>query len=110
MRFTSTSHLRILAVGVLLNTGTYTPLATTHSTAVDIALAPNPAHDAFSVHLPTGAAPGPAELLNTLGQVVRRPTTTAGRFTVETAGLAPGLYTLRLMVGTGTVARRVVVE
>ncbi len=97
-------------VGVLLNTGTYTPLATALPTAANLSLAPNPAHDAFTVQLPAGTTPGPAELLNSLGQVVRRPAGAGPRFTVETAGLAPGIYTLRMRLGTATVARRVVVE
>ena len=79
-------------------------------TAANLSLAPNPAHDAFTVQLPAGTTPGPAELLNSLGQVVRRPAGAGPRFTVETAGLAPGIYTLRMRLGTATVARRVVVE
>ncbi|GAB3878717.1 hypothetical protein GCM10028824_41170 [Hymenobacter segetis] len=97
-------------VGVLLNTGTYNPLATTRPTAADLTLAPNPAHEAFTVQLPAGLAPTSAELLNTLGQVVRRPAVGAGSFTVATSGLAPGIYTLRLRAGGEALARRVVVE
>lgn len=99
------------AVGVLLNTGTYTPLATARPTAADLTLAPNPAHDGFAVTLPAGLAPTQAELLNSLGQVVRRPATGAATgFRVETAGLAPGLYTLRVRARSAALARRVVVE
>ncbi|MGY3088378.1 hypothetical protein ACVWYF_001411 [Hymenobacter sp. UYAg731] len=97
-------------VGVLLNTGTYTPLATVHPTAADLTLAPNPAHEAFTVQLPAGLAPTQAELLNALGQVVRRPAVSAGSFTVATSGLAPGIYTLRLRAGGVALAHRVVVE
>ncbi|MDQ2771448.1 MAG: T9SS type A sorting domain-containing protein [Bacteroidota bacterium] len=97
-------------VGVLLNTGTYTPLATVQAAGPGFSLAPNPAHDAFTVQLPPGTTAGPAELLNALGQVVRRPAAAGAGFTVETAGLPPGLYTLRLQVGAVFVARRVEVE
>ncbi|MDO7848989.1 T9SS type A sorting domain-containing protein [Hymenobacter sp. M29] len=98
-------------VSVLLNTGTCMPLAATRATAApDVALAPNPAHDAFSVTLPAGTAATRAELLNALGQVVRRPAVDGPRFTVETAGLAPGVYSLRLRTGEAVLARRVIVE
>ncbi|MET4074074.1 hypothetical protein [Hymenobacter sp. UYCo722] len=56
---------------MLLNTGTYTPLATARPAAADVVVSPNPAHDGFTVQLPAGLASGPAELLNSLGQVVR---------------------------------------
>lgn len=97
-------------VSVLLNTGTYTPLATARPTAADLILAPNPAHEAFTVQLSAGMLPSSAELLNPLGQVVRRPAVGAASFTVATSGLAPGIYTLRLLAGGASLARRVVVE
>lgn len=105
-----TTNIGTNTVGVFLNTGTFTPLATARPLAADFALAPNPAHGTFTVQLPAGLVAGPAELLNSLGQVVCRPAVAGPRFAVETAGLAPGVYTLRLAVGAGTVARRVVVE
>ena len=95
---------------VLLNTGTFTPLATARPTATDLALFPNPAHDGFTVQLPAGFGPGSAALLNALGQVVRRPAVGAASFRVETSGLAPGVYTLRLQAGGTALARRVVVQ
>ena len=98
------------SVGVLLNTGTFTPLATARPTAADLALFPNPAHDGFTVQLPAGFRPGSAALLNALGQVVRRPAVGAASFRVETGGLAPGVYTLRLQAGGAALARRVVVQ
>ena len=98
-------------VGVLLNTGTYTPLATARPTAADFALAPNPAHDGFTVQLPAAFHPTQGELLNSLGQVVRRPAVgSTSSFRVETSGLAPGLYTLRLQAGGALMSRRVAVE
>ena len=99
-------------VGVLLNTGTFTPLAAAPSPppAANVSLFPNPAHGAFIVQLPAALAASQAELLNALGQVVRRPATGGARFAVETSGLAPGVYTLRLQAGGAALARRVVVE
>ncbi|WP_201978010.1 IPT/TIG domain-containing protein [Hymenobacter rubidus] len=88
-----------------------TPSATARSTAADFSLFPNPAHEAFTVTLPAGTLPTQAELLNALGQVVRRPAVSGASFQVETSGLAPGVYTLRLQVaGAATLAKRVVVE
>ncbi|GAB3575079.1 hypothetical protein GCM10027345_09890 [Hymenobacter daeguensis] len=98
------------AASVLLNTGTYTPLATAPTAAAEVALYPNPAHDTFRVQLPAGLVPTQAELLDALGQVVRRPAIGSSSFRVETSGLAPGLYTLRLRAGGTALARRVVVE
>ena len=100
------------SVGILLNTGTYTPLATARPAAAEVTLVPNPAHNGFTVQLPATRTATQAELLNALGQVVRHPAVAgAGSFRVETSGLAPGLYTLRLQAdGAATLARRVVVE
>lgn len=97
---------------VLLNTGTFTPLATYHIATADASLAPNPAHEAFTVTLRAAFASAPvrAELLNALGQVVRRPAVGGASFRVETGGLAPGVYTLRLTTDAGALARRVVLE
>ena len=107
----ATANYGTSAVGVLLNTGTYTPLATARPTAADVAIYPNPARDGFTVHLPTDFAASQAELLNSLGQVVRRPAVGgATSFRVETNGLAAGLYTLRLQASGAALARRVAVE
>ncbi|RYY18471.1 MAG: T9SS type A sorting domain-containing protein [Cytophagaceae bacterium] len=61
-----------------------------------------------------GASQVHAELLNTLGQVVRRQSaslpSSGARFTVPTAGLAVGVYVLRLQAGSATVTKRVVIE
>ncbi|WP_233168621.1 T9SS type A sorting domain-containing protein [Hymenobacter sp. BT523] len=94
----------------MLNTGTFTPLATAHPAAADVSLFPNPARGVFTVQLPVGFGSTQAELLNALGQVVRCPAVAGPSFRVETAGLAPGVYTLRLRTDAGTVAKRVVVE
>ncbi|WP_052733139.1 NHL domain-containing protein [Hymenobacter terrenus] len=77
--------------------------------AASVLLYPNPTSDAFTVHVPAGAGPVQAELVNALGQPVRRPVAAAA-FTVETTGLAPGVYTLRLTLAGQPVTKRVVIE
>lgn len=92
------------------------PLATAPALAAEVSLYPNPAPGAFTVQLPALAAGTrvQAELLNALGTVVHRqqPALPGGApsFRVATAGLAPGVYTLRLQVGAEALARRVVLE
>lgn len=100
------------SISILLNIGNIMPLATTRPASSDVILFPNPAHDAFTVQLPAsfGLASAQAELLNALGQVVCRPMATKASFQVETSGLAPGVYTLRLHTGAAALAKRVVVE
>lgn len=94
-----------------------TALATTASlSASEVTVYPNPAHGRFTVLVPAVAAASAvqAELLNTLGQVVRRQSAAlpaaGATLTVETAGLASGVYTLRLVAGTSTLAKRVVLQ
>ena len=93
------------------------PLATVAAlTAPDVTVYPNPAQGSFTVALPgvAGASTVQAELLNALGQVVRRQAAalpTAGTaLTIPTADLAAGVYVLRLQAGTTTLAKRVVVQ
>ena len=81
--------------------------------AAAVQLYPNPARGAFTVLVPAeaGTLGTQAELLNALGQQVRRQTAVIGApFMMETAGLAPGVYTLRLQVGTAVLAKRVAVQ
>ncbi|MFD2720452.1 alkaline phosphatase PhoX [Hymenobacter monticola] len=84
--------------------------------ATQVALYPNPAHDAFTVLVPAvpGATAVQADLLNALGQVVRTQLAAlpaaGARFTVATADLAKGVYTLRLRVAATTLAKRVVIQ
>ena len=92
-------------------------LATANAlTAAQVALYPNPAHARFTVLMPgvPGAPAVQAELFNSLGQMVRRQAaalpTSGTTLTVETAGLAAGIYTLRLQAGPTTLAKRVVVQ
>jgi hypothetical protein len=85
-------------------------------TAAEVSLYPNPATTGFTVLVPTvaGATQVHADLLNALGQVVRSRQAAlpaaGARFTVETADLAAGVYTLRLQVGATTLAKRVVLQ
>ncbi|GAB3874093.1 hypothetical protein GCM10028824_26790 [Hymenobacter segetis] len=94
-----------------------TALATASAlTAAEVTLYPNPAHNAFTVLVPAvaGATQLHADLLNTLGQVVRRQNAvlapTGASLTVDANGLAAGVYTLRLQVGAATLAKRVVIQ
>jgi hypothetical protein len=93
------------------------PLATTSALlAAEVSMYPNPAHGRFVVLVPAvaGASQVQAELLNTLGQVVRRQvgslTAAGATLTIEAAGLATGVYTLRLQAGASTLAKRVVIQ
>jgi hypothetical protein len=93
------------------------PLATAPSlTAEVVGVYPNPAHERFTVALPGlgQATTVQAELLNNLGQVVRRQSAalpaTGTQLTFETGSLATGVYTLRLQAGATTLAKRVVIQ
>ena len=85
-------------------------------TAAEVVLYPNPAHEGFTVLVPAvaGAPQLQAELLNALGQVVRCQTAAlpadGAHLSVVTTGLAEGIYTLRLHVGSTTLAKRVVLQ
>ena len=105
------------AVGVLLNTGTYTPLAAASGApaADDVALFPNPARGGFAVRLPVGwgAAPARAELLNALGQVVAAHTVVlpaGAALNFATDGLAAGVYVLRVQAAGHALTKRVLVD
>lgn len=85
-------------------------------TAAEVSVYPNPAHIDFSVIVPAiaGATQLHTELLNALGQVVRRQdtalATTGIHLTMNVTGLAAGVYTLRLQAGETTLAKRVVIQ
>ena len=89
--------------------------ATPALVAAGVALAPNPAHGSFVVEVPAvaGASTVQAELLNVLGQVVRRQSAAlpaaGATLTVPTADLAPGPYLLRLQAGATALTKRVLV-
>ena len=77
------------------------------------ALFPNPAHGHANVQLPIipGTATATLTLLDALGRTLRTQTaTTNSKTELDLTGLAPGLYALRVMVGTQTATRRLVVE
>jgi hypothetical protein len=102
-------------VGVLLNLSS--TLATSPAAgAADLALYPNPAHAGFTVEVPAvaGATEFQAVLLNSLGQAVRRRRAplpaTGSHLSLETSGLAAGVYTLQLRAGASTIVKRVVVQ
>ncbi|RZK62422.1 MAG: T9SS type A sorting domain-containing protein, partial [Hymenobacter sp.] len=77
---------------------------------------PNPAHDgSVTLVLPASLRQQviAVELLNTLGQVVRAQALPAGPDagrTLPLAGVAPGLYTVRLATSEGTITKRLAVE
>ena len=87
-------------------------------TAAQVALYPNPAPRAGGVTVALPVAAGQratATVLDALGRVVRPAqalAVAAGQATgtLPTAGLAPGVYTVRLSTGAGTVSKRLVVE
>ncbi|MBD2722826.1 fibronectin type III domain-containing protein [Hymenobacter armeniacus] len=84
--------------------------------AAQVSVYPNPAHENFTVLVPAvaNATSVQAELLNALGQVVRTQSAAlpaaGARFTVPTAELATGVYTLRLKAGNDVLTKRVVIN
>lgn len=93
------------------------PLSSRESYAAAlVSLYPNPAHGNITVQIPAELATRPvaAAMLNALGQVVWQqvlPGTAAGvQATLPLSQLAAGVYTLRLELTGGTVAKRVVVR
>jgi hypothetical protein len=95
----------------------FSPLAPVASLrAAEVAVYPNPAHERFTVQVPAviDAADVRAELLNTLGQTVSHQVvalpSTGTTLTVETTGLATGVYVLRLQAGGSTITKRVEVR
>jgi len=110
-----TANYNSATVAVLLNTGTFLAAASA-AAAPAISLYPNPAHGAFTLLVPaaSGAAPGQVELLNALGQVVRRQEIALFRaeirLAVETTGLPAGVYTVRVRAGATAATRRIVLQ
>ena len=93
------------------------PLATAPAAlAPQVLLYPNPARDQATLSLPgvAGASRVQAELLNTLGQVVHRqvaPLPAGGaQLTLPTAGLASGVYVVRLTAGAAVVTKRLTIQ
>ena len=114
---TATEATALLTGRFTLQFNAATPLATAASLAAsEVTVYPNPALGRFTVLVPAvaGASQVQVELLNTLGQVVRRQVAAlpaaGATLVVEAAGLATGVYTLRLTAGTSTLAKRVVLQ
>ena len=109
-----TANFTTGTVGVLLNTSVLAAKSALPAAAVTVF--PNPAHAAFTVHVPAvaGATTVQAELRDALGQRVRHqlaPLPAAGRrLTVDTNGLAAGVYMLHLQAGAHTLVQRVVLN
>jgi hypothetical protein len=94
-----------------------TPLATAPALAPElVGIYPNPAHGSFTVAVPAvaGATQVHAELLNSLGQVIRQHSAalpaSGTSFNVSTTELAAGVYVLRLRASDTTLMKRVVVQ
>ncbi|MDB5268317.1 MAG: hypothetical protein JWP58_1357 [Hymenobacter sp.] len=100
-----------VTVSYVVTTATATAL-----TATGVSVYPNPAHESFTVLVPAvaNATSVQAELLNALGQVVRKQSVAlpaaGARLTVPTTDLATGVYMLRLRAGDATLAKRVVIN
>jgi hypothetical protein len=92
------------------------PLASSSALeAAQVSVFPNPAQQRFTVLVPaaTKAAPVTVTMFNSLGQAVRRTaqTSDATALVVDAAGLAAGVYTLRVQAGAAApVTKRVVLE
>jgi serine protease len=71
---------------------------------------PNPTAGLLHVELPTKFGLREIEVLNALGQVVRRQKMSGSKVEVELTGLASGLYTLKAHGGQTTLTRAVVVR
>ena len=79
-----------------------------------VSIYPNPAREAVSISLPAALARQATEvqLVNALGQVVLRATLPAGSGArpLSIAGIARGVYTVRMQTEQGTVNKRLVIE
>ncbi|GAB2854321.1 T9SS type A sorting domain-containing protein [Hymenobacter ruber] len=93
-----------------------TTATTTALTAAGVSVYPNPAHESFTVRVPAvaNATSVQAELLNALGQVVRRQSAAlpaaGASLLIPTTDLATGVYTLRLRAGDASLVKRVVIN
>ncbi|RTQ50268.1 T9SS type A sorting domain-containing protein [Hymenobacter gummosus] len=99
-------------LSVRLN-GTAAPTSTLDASAASFQLWPNPLGPGNALQLTLAAAAPTASyfLLNGLGQAVRAQTFSGQRTSISSAGLASGVYLLKVQVpGQLPVSRRVVVE
>ena len=82
-------------------------------TAASLTLFPNPAHGRATVQVPAvpGATTATLTLLDAPGRTLRTQTAaTNAKAELDLAGLAPGLYAVRVQAGGSTATRRLVVE
>ncbi|RYU81001.1 T9SS type A sorting domain-containing protein [Hymenobacter persicinus] len=75
-----------------------------------LALYPNPARGAATLQLPAGVGSATLTLLDALGRVVRSGSVTERQHELSLAGLAPGLYTLRVQAAGQVATRSLAVE
>jgi hypothetical protein len=74
-------------------------------------LYPNPAHGAATIKLPSGSGPATLTLLDGLGRPVRTQLASANtEVALDLAGLAPGVYALRVQAGAAVATQKLVVE
>ncbi|WP_460503447.1 T9SS type A sorting domain-containing protein, partial [Hymenobacter agri] len=87
-------------------------LATRTSNNAALAVFPNPSTSGqFTLQLARPLGTGTVELLNSLGQVVhRQPLANTSEQTVRTAGLAAGIYSLRVQAGNEVLTRKVTLQ
>ncbi|WP_354585478.1 T9SS type A sorting domain-containing protein [Hymenobacter sp. UYCo722] len=101
-----------LAIDVTLATATATR---NEALAAAVSVAPNPAHQRFTLSVPAGGLrAATATLANTLGQTVQTRQLSlpaaGGTADFDVSRLAAGIYTLTLQAGNDLVVKRVVVE
>jgi hypothetical protein len=74
-------------------------------------LYPNPAHGAATIKLPSGSGPATLTLLDGLGRPVRTQLASANtEVALDLAGLALGVYALRVQAGAAIATQKLVVE
>jgi hypothetical protein len=72
---------------------------------------PNPARTVATVRVPAGNNAATLTLTDALGRVVRTQSATAGRdYPYDLAGLAPGVYALRMQAGAAVATQRLIIE
>ncbi|WP_210521023.1 T9SS type A sorting domain-containing protein [Hymenobacter terricola] len=77
----------------------------------EVSLYPNPTHASATVVVPAMSGVVTLTVLDTLGRpLCTQAAATNASTRLDLSGLAPGLYTLRVVAGAGTATRRLVVE
>lgn len=71
---------------------------------------PVPAHGTLHLHLDAAAQPQSVQLLDALGQMVLMQRATQSEQTLNTVGIPPGIYLVRVAYAYGFATRRVVLE